>query len=398
MKKIIIFFLALLVSVWLGLKLQSISGYILISYKDINIQTTLWFSVITIILAFAIFYIIVRLFTIIFTLPKKIRKISKKHRERSHFLKSIKEINHLIDGKWSLAEKKLVRIAKKSTASLATLDYLAAALASQKLGTFDKRDNYLNLAKIKDPNSSLIVEIAKAQLLIANGEWEKALLNLKKIYKLNPKHKLIIKLLMQVYLHFQNWKHLFYLLPCLQTNKVISKKDYIDLKQEIYLGLLKYYIDLKAKTKVENLWQQLPRRTKRDPKLMLPYLEYLYQSEDRNSKELAEKMVQRALQKTFDENLIEFYCSIKSKHAIKQLKIVEKWLTQYSENVILLSSLGKLCQHLMLWGKARHYLEKALIIEPSCKIYHQLAITMEKQGDKNAAYDYYRKAAQQSIS
>jgi uncharacterized protein HemY len=46
----------------------------------------------------------------------------------------------------------------------------------------------------------------------------------------------------------------------------------------------------------------------------------------------------------------------------------------------------------MLWGKAKHYFDKALAIKPSAKIYYELGLSMEKQGDKDTAYSHYREA------
>ena len=60
MKKIIFYFLALLFAVWLGVVLHQNPGYVVISSKDISIETSLWFFVVAIIALFLIIYALLR--------------------------------------------------------------------------------------------------------------------------------------------------------------------------------------------------------------------------------------------------------------------------------------------------------------------------------------------------
>jgi HemY protein len=391
MKKIIIFFLVLLFSVWLGLKISGISGYVLISYKDSNIAVTTWFAAIVIILSFLLFHIVLRLLYLAFVMPKKIRKVWRNFRIKRIYLKTAKAVTSIIEGDYNHAEKKLRKIARKKQNNIAALDYIAAAFAANKRGDLQKSITYLDLANKEQPESAFLAGLVKAQFLIKNTKWDESLLVLKNLHKTCPKHKLVLNLLQRVYVELKNWRQLFYLLPTLQTYKVLNKQDFSELQLNTYEGLLKHYIAENDKFKAEHFWRYLPKRFKKEPRVMLPYLKYLYSSNEENDREIVEKTLYHTLHKSFATSLIEFYCTIPSKKPIKQLKTVENWLTQYGDNTMLLLSIARLCKNLTIWGKAKYHLEKALEISPSAAIYNELAITMEKQGDNEKAYDYYRR-------
>jgi HemY protein len=56
----------------------------------------------------------------------------------------------------------------------------------------------------------------------------------------------------------------------------------------------------------------------------------------------------------------------------------------------LLETLGKLCVHLKLWGKAESYYEASLSIEPSAARHLALAKLLEQKGKMTAANQHYR--------
>ncbi|MCW5619443.1 MAG: heme biosynthesis protein HemY, partial [Nitrosomonas sp.] len=70
----------------------------------------------------------------------------------------------------------------------------------------------------------------------------------------------------------------------------------------------------------------------------------------------------------------------------------EVWLKAQPNNAGLLLTLGKLCTHCELWGKAQNYLEASISVGPSTTAYFALAQLNEKLGKHEIAMDNYNKA------
>ena len=65
-----------------------------------------------------------------------------------------------------------------------------------------------------------------------------------------------------------------------------------------------------------------------------------------------------------DPALLAIYSECLGADVRQQLERAENWLAQHPRDAVLLLTLGRLCAHQGLWGKARSYLEASLSIEP----------------------------------
>jgi HemY protein len=436
MKKIIIFFVVLLISVWLGLKIHSASGYVLIAYKNISIETTIWLSAIAIIIAFVIFYTLLRLFDNLYLLPQKIKNFIKRRRRRTLYLKTTSGLKNIIEENFLTAEKQLTHAAtaNKKTKNLTAINYIKAAFAAQKQNAKKRRDNYLTTGKIKNPKFAFTFDLAKAKLLIMDQNWDEALEILEKLYKKKQKHPLVLKLLSQTYEEMKNWDFLFLLLPHLEKLKVLPKSSFFALKYKVYSEILDAAIKNDNLENIEKIWHMLPRYLKHDSDLLLKYVSYLFGSTKIEQKK-AERLLLNVLHNKFDEKLIIYYGLIPCNNHIKQLKVLEKWLSSHENSVALLLSLGRLCKKQMLWGKAKYYFDKVLelysqqsgisarrtrderaehtlyvceqrerasnnaenlsaqsIEQGEAIAYQELGHAMELQGDTSSAFEYYKKS------
>jgi HemY protein len=86
---------------------------------------------------------------------------------------------------------------------------------------------------------------------------------------------------------------------------------------------------------------------------------YLGQHADREAAEI----IVRALERTWEPRLVQWYAECRTPDATRQLETTERWLVEHSQDAALLYALGRLCERQELWGKAQTYLEASLALD-----------------------------------
>jgi len=170
------------------------------------------------------------------------------------------------------------------------------------------------------------------------------------------------RLFSSVYQKPQNWHNILEILPQLESKTWISKAQIQQIQQESCENLLseeKYTYNLST---LEDIWNNLPSKLKKDPLLLNYYVEGLIRHHEDAKAEL---LIVKQLKKQWFGPLVANFSLIKSSNSARQLTIAEQWLKKHPDDPYLLLSLGRLCKQRKLWGKARDYLEKSLIYDSS---------------------------------
>ncbi len=383
MKHLIIFFVILLLAVWLGIVMHNDPGYVLVAYKSWSLETTLWATILSILVLFIILYFLITLFRGASSASGRIsswttNRFTQKARKQTNI-----GLCEWAEGKWQAAEKKLLKAAKHSDIPL--LNYLIAARAAQAEGEYDKRDTYLRLAHASTPGVEVAVGLTQAQLQLAAGQLERSLATLTHLRHLEPKHVYVMNLLQQVYVKLRDWESLQALLPVLHKYKALNPKQLQKLEQKLYLELIAQKSNLEGLT---NIWAKIPADLQNNVELLLAYSNALLKNK---ADEIAEKLLRNTLKKSWNNKLVENYGLISSTDSTKQLETAESWLKAHNNDAALLLCLGRLCKQQQLWDKAQNYLETCISIQSNPAAYRELGQIMELKGDKNAALEYYRK-------
>jgi uncharacterized protein HemY len=192
-----------------------------------------------------------------------------------------------------------------------------------------------------------------------------------------------------IYQKPQNWQNILAALPQLEKKSWISKQQILNLQQESYEGLLseeKYTDDLLT---LENTWNNLSSALKKDPILFNFYIKALIRHHEDAKAEL---LITKRLKKQWFGPIVSSYSLIKSTNSTRQLALAEKWLKKHPDDPYLLLSLGRLCKQRKLWGKARDYLEKSLIYDPSnAETYLELGELFEGLEEPLLALAWFKK-------
>ena len=216
MIRVILLFLLLLTSVWVGVYLKHDPGYVLIAFHHWTIETTLCITLIGLILIFFILHTFLLLLHWTIHIPLGFHNWLTKRRIQKAQATTRRGLIEFSEGHWLEARKHLIKALPDTETPL--LNYLTAARAAQETGDNKLRDDYLREAQQSMPEAKIAVELTQAQLQLANHQWEQALATLRHLQDLSPQHPYVLKLLMHLYEEVKDWPQLISLLPALKRH------------------------------------------------------------------------------------------------------------------------------------------------------------------------------------
>jgi len=392
-------YLILLLSVtigafWLG-------SYAFEHSVDVNIKWGDWGSItltsttalIAIILGFIAIYVLIALLKTLFGLRKRIRN----HR-RAKLVKKAKDeltggLIQFTEGRWDKSEQMLLDSVKFSETPL--LNYLAAARAAHMQEAYERRDAYLKAASEQGEEAEVAVAVSQADMQFNSGQFEQARATLVHLLESNPKHPYAIKLLAKVYYQQEDWSNLFDLLPELEKQSLIKKSDLEKFEVTALSGIFHMLAGKKEVSQIQALWKKLPANIREKPKAILLYCKALSEAGDDAA---SDKFLIAALNKSWDEGLIERYGLIKHQNLGKAIKQGEKWLVEHERSPMLLLALARLNRQYQLWGKSKTFYNSSLNFSPSAPVYLELAELLEELGEHENAEICYKQGLKYSVT
>jgi len=359
MRRLVFYFIVLLLAVWGGLKIAADPGYLLVSYQKNTVEMPLWLAVLGVLVLFFILYFCLRLISNIRSLSARLRAWNRERRVRRAWQRTHRGFIALAAGEWVLAEKDLTRAA--TTTDTPILNYLAAARSAQAQHNIAKRDEYLSKIHVSGKLPTLALGLTQAKLQLREHQYEQALATLQQVQHAAPKNKIVLRLLQKTYLHLNDWSALEILFSQLEKQKVLIPHALEKLQITLYQGLLKSAARQKNDS-MALVWQRIPKSLRLKPRLFSLYFPVLTKENPAD----AETLLHRALAQA------------------------ENALTENPNDAALLWDAGFLCAQSELWGKARSYLETSISLKPTPAAYSELARVFEKLGNPAKAMELYR--------
>jgi len=373
--------------IWIS---QYDSGYLFVSYREWQLETSLTFTLIIATLLFALFYLTIRTVSRTLKLPIYLARWQQQRRAEHIRHATHQGLIALTEGRWKQAERYLGRYASGSEAPL--LNYLGAARAAQKLGSSSRRDRYLAAAAKSMPDAELAVGLTQAEVQLSNQQTEQALATLRHLHTIAPKHEHVLHLLKKIYLQLKSWDDLMELLPELRQQKVFEAALLDNLEKEIHENRL-----LAAAERIETLhqcWSTIPTTLQKEPHFVYLYASRLKQL---GVEDEVESVLRNALKSVWDPQLVRLYGLIAGEDLMVQLNQLESWLGEYGKHPELLLALGRLSIRNQLWGKAQAYLEASNGIEARAETYCELGKLLQGLDEFEKANDCFHRGLQLSI-
>ena len=386
---------AAILAVLIGLSAYNFGpGYVVFSFGEFSLETSFIFMLGFLAIAFFIFHYAIRVLSIMYRIPDYLGlRYSKRQAEKARNA-LVKGLIEMSEGRFSQAEKILLKQAPHSDTGL--LNYLMAARSAQQQGAYERRDEYLRMAHETTPSADIAIGITQAELQISHNQFEQALATLNHLSSIAPKHSYVIKLKARVYKQLNDWDNLGNLIHDVKKSKLISPEKLSKLETETYIGILNNSIKQKNNDKSKSVWQQIPKEIKNDESVLSLYINYLIHSNQHDS---AESLLRSYLSRSWSEAMVQLYAQLNTSNPQQQLESAETWLHGHARNAVLLMVLGKLCINIKLWGKARTYLETSLTIKPLPETCLILAMLLnDKMEDANSVQALYKQGLNLAVN
>ncbi len=385
MKRLFLLLLALVAVVSGALLALRDTGYVLIRYGTLSVESSLTLAVLVIAVGFVVLYYLLRFIIGMLGLPRRMRDWRQRRQAQRARLSLQRGMIDLAEGHWEKAEKTLQKVRHSD---MPLLNYLAAARAAQQLGAHERRDEYLKLAHQSMPSADIAVGLAQAELQIGHHQLEQALATLTRLHDIAPKHGYVLKLLMRLYRELRDWERLRNLLPELRKRGVGSNAELDEIEIETHLALLEQSAQARDLSALQLTWNRIARNVREQERVLCSYARHLIALE---ANAAAEPLIRDALKNRWSEELVYLYGTLAGPDPARQLANAEAWLKMQGKNPVLLLTLGRLSKRNHLWGKARAYLEASLGIRPRPETYQELGGLLEQLKDKETALHCYRK-------
>jgi HemY protein len=351
-------------------------GYVLLSFKNTTVETSIWGLGIIVLLSFTALYLFLQLSQYLLQRRRKIREWSTNRSRKQAHLKTLSGLNALSAGDWSKAQRLLSQAALHSDVAL--VNYLAAARAAHEQNQPESCNELLDQARLVAPKAEVAVGVIQSQIQIERNEWQAALETLVRLRKKAPKHSLVLRLLTQAYSELKDWGSIVQLLPDLRKHQVFNGEQLEQLEQKVYLGHLQKNLDsvsagaedtVRAQMLVHG-WKSVPKALQNDSSLIERQVELLVQC---NAVDQAEAFIKERLKKQWQPNLVNLYGRIEATQLDKQRKQALSWLRDHPKDAALQLTLGRLALRNAEWQQAQAYFEKSLELQSSTEAYAELA-------------------------
>ena len=361
-------------------------GYVLLARAPWSVEMPLTLFVPIIVLAYGLFYASIRLISRLWKIPQDVARWRQDKKTKKARLALHQAIISLAEGNWIKSEAQL--LAGLHNSEVPVLHYLAAACASQGQDNIEKRDEYLSLAHKSAPEHNFAIGMTQAHLQYQAKQYEQALATLSGLRKLEPDHSKVLKLLMQVYHDLYDWTSLAELIPELRRQNVIPSAEIGLLEFQTHRELMTLSLPSGSRAVLLKAWNAVPSSLRNHPELVAIYARHLIAQNDMIE---AEKILRQAINREWNDLLVDLYGRAIGSDPGEQLEVAEGWLNTQPQNPTLLLTLGRLSLQNKIWGKARDYLEKSVTIRSTSKTCYELGRLLEQMGETENALNYYRR-------
>ena len=255
-------------------------------------------------------------------------------------------------GRWRRALRPLAQAARRSDAPL--MYQLLAARCAEELGDHELADGFLELAA-NDPVATDVVAVARAEMAARRGHVDAALSVLQSLNADASGHPAAVRLQAELLLREQQWEALTPRLAELRRYQVLPAEALDRLELLTQRARLDACVSSpQPLDALRKLWQSLPGRVRKDVEITTHYVQHLQRL---GAGDEAASLLEQDIQASSDARLIRAYGLSQSNDTGKQLRKIEKMLSQRPEDAALLLAAGRIAARNKLWGKARDYLK-----------------------------------------
>lgn len=384
-----LFWLLGLFAVATGLALAARNpGYVQFVYPPWKAEMALTLFAFLLLVGLLIGYLALRLVFSAVGLPGYVREFRlRRAREKEHY-SLLEALTAYFEGRYTYAEKAAVQVMVAGDKT--GLGAIIAARSAHEQREFGKRDAYLAEAERNASGESIMRLMAKAEFMLDQKKPQSALNALRELEDTGAhQHLGALGLELKAQQQAQNWDAVLEVSSRLEKRKAI---DHLVARQlQLFAWqqkLVEPTLDLEG---LRKLWKGIPAELRRGSKLTAAAAVAFGRLGDCRS---AQQVLSDSLNEQWDSDLVVLFGECRLEDNTQQIDQAERWLKGHTDDAGLLLTLGKLCLHQGLWGKAQSYLDASLSLQPSPAANLALSELAEKLGDHDRALVLFRQAMQ----
>lgn len=362
------------------------AGYVLLALPPYRIELSLNLMLVLLFLAFVAGYVLVRMVSATVRLPAQVRGYRVARRRQQAQATLLTALHEFFAGRYARAEQAAARSIELG--EHAALCAVLAARAAHELRAFERRDAYLAQAATLAPDDDAVRIITEAELLLDQRRFQETLGVLKSLPR---KHTAALRLELKAQQLARNWDQVLALVEQLEQRGVFDEEQAGQVRRYAQAENLKRKaLDGQA---LEEAWQRIPARQKTDARIAAAAAQCFIAL---GGCARAYRIIEESLGETWDSELVGLYAECEG-DALPRIERAEGWLKLHPRDAALLMTLGRLCAHQELWGKAQSYLDASISIEPTYTAHLALAQLNEKLGNADAAHWHYRSSLELAL-
>lgn len=361
--------------------LQQHPGYVIIHFAQTQVELSFWTAAFSLILAFFITYGCVRILVKLFGLGAYFRKRKKRRRAKQREQCIEQGIIDLLNGRWPSASSLF-----KKAETLSPEDFVPAllrAISHHLEGDMVQRDLALRTLDTKNDDEQLSLQLAKAQLLMDNQEWESALSCLQLLHTQYPKHAYAGLLLARCCEKLSEWPLLRKIMPNLRKNKLVSEQQLSQWRLSCFCHSLQTAARESVDALVET-WKEGQREDRFSLRAKTIYIEGL---QNLRAYDKAEDAIFSFLKKQWEPNLCHFFETFPTDKIEDLIPAVDSLCQQHPLDTACQKALGVLCFQSKRYVRAKEILSTVVEEFPDTAALQALADVYMAEGEwQKAAY------------
>ncbi|MDO4435300.1 MAG: heme biosynthesis HemY N-terminal domain-containing protein [Cardiobacteriaceae bacterium] len=382
----------LVISVFVGIQINEFPVAFKIEFPEYTVRTSLILgSLFMFISSMVVFYVLKFLYFLwktpeIFSRNAQVRKTYK----AQNLLR--KGLEEMIAGHYRQAEKHLAyggELAQELNLS-SVVYFENAAIAADKQGAFDRRDQYLLNAR-KHSGNRYGNSLTEAEIALHDGHYAQAEKILSALVANEPKNPKIISLQDQLFQASQQWDKAWHNLS--KLSDYLPKKEFEERKRLYAKALLNHSAAKESFAELEQAWKSLSADLRADKEMILQYAGALVENQHPHE---AEQLLVQQIKKQADLAYIQALSQLAYGDFKQRLAFITDLGSQISEHdasyAIFLYAKAKIAFDAQVYDIALQTIEQALALQPTREAFGLLAQTLEALGQPEAALNAYRQS------
>lgn len=403
MKRALLWLLWLLAALALGAVAGQLMlddpGYLLVSWQDWVLTTSLWVALVGVGILFVALLFALGLLNSLLDAATHWRQARAARRALKARQLTEAGLTQYAEADWRKATSTLMKAAELVDVPL--LVRLASARAAEEDGRLELAEQILREARAIAGQATPLVDVQLAAMKLHHGDAVSARLVLERMRERFPKHPRALRLLVDVYTRLGAWKPLAGILPAVKP--LLPEDEWRTLARRTWQGCLQVVADeagySSRKARVEALnaaWKSVPAEIRGDEALVAGFVDLLVRQDAiADAQALLEKTLGQVAQgSAWSDRLVGLYGRLDVDKPAEQLAVAEKWLLLRPTSPALLLATGRISLRNKLWGKARDYFEASVAREATAETCAELVRLYSRLGENTRAEQYLRRHAE----